>query len=269
MSGNALENHQRTSLNFKSSDREGSTESLLEKEGGISFNRWLFAYVYRSADFFSGTKGQDSHWREIARQKSKSIHSGGSRGIWVSPESNRHKEWYLALDGCLLGQGLLATRACVMHHQGQDLKWVQTEVHLLYIRTVWWEDPSKEPLKKYVHELQVRGSIYVHAYTRPLGRSGSSQCRRLQMDLFYQRCLPQVPPPILRLPGLWHNTGRKKIRKRAVWKKLEKALPLFTTPQAKAQHWGSRGRVHDKLNGRSKFQTALTWAFSNTRITGN
>lgn len=139
-------------------------------------------------------------------------------------------------------------------------------LHLLYIRTVQWEEPSKEPLKKYVYKPQVRGSIYVHAHTRLLGRSSSSQHIRLQRCLFYQRCLPQVPPPLLYLPELRYKAGRKNPEESSI-EDIRKTSPLFTTPQAQAQHWRPRGRVHDKLKKRSKFQTALTWAFSNRRLT--
>ena len=77
-------------------------------EGGISFNHCLFAYV-TDLLISSLRPGRGCHWREIPRQRPKSIHSGWSQGIWVSHESNRHKEWYLGLshhltlDGCLLG----------------------------------------------------------------------------------------------------------------------------------------------------------------------
>ena len=111
---------------------------------------------------------------------------------------------------------------------------------------------SKGPLENYIHAPLVRGSVCVHAFTEPLQRSRNSQQRRLQKHLFYQRCLPQIPPPLFLLPSLWHKTERKNPEENDV-KEVKKALSLFKTPQAKAQYWGPGGRVHDKLNMRLKF----------------
>ena len=76
--------------------------------------------------------------------------------LWVKPRYlglpwvNRQREKYLGLshhlihDGCLFGQEPLAARDCIAQHQTQCSLWAQTEVHVSYMRTVWWEDPSQE-----------------------------------------------------------------------------------------------------------------------------
>ena len=154
--------------------------------------------------------------------------------LWVKPRYlglpwvNRQREKYLGLshhlihDGCLFGQEPLAARDCIAQHQTQCSLWAQTEVHVSYMRTVWWEDPSQEGAFVFMH---TRG------FWEEAGRVNREDCRGTSSG---EDICPRYPCTF----SLVSDTEQEeRTQKSTGWKKWQNLPFVFNTLQAKAFLW--------------------------------